>query len=42
MIQVNLLSKHRDSQKGLENELMVAGGEGTVKNFGKGMYILLY
>ena len=31
-----------DSQKGLENELMVAGGEGTVKNFGKGMYILLY
>ena len=40
MIQMNLLTKQRLT--GLENKLMVAGGEGIVREFGEIMYTLLY
>ena len=40
MIQMNLQNRKRLTD--LENELMVAGGEGTVKDFGKVMYTPLY
>ena len=40
MIQMNLQNRKRLTD--LENELMVAGGERTVKDFGKVMYTLLY
>ena len=40
MIQMNLLTKQRLTD--LENKLMVAGGEGIVREFGKIMYTVLY
>ena len=41
MIQTNLRKKERERLTDLENELMVAGGKGTVRGFGKVMYTLL-
>ena len=40
MIQINLQNRRRLTD--LENELMVASGEGRVRDFGKVMYTLLY
>ena len=40
MIQINLQNRKRLTD--LENELMVASGEGRVRDFGKVMYTLLY
>ena len=37
-----LTYKNRKKLTDLENELMVAGGEGIVREFGKVMYTLLY
>ena len=40
MIQMNLQSRNRLTD--LENKLMVASGEGIVREFGKVTYTLLY
>ena len=40
MIQMNLQNRKRLTD--LENKLMVAGGKGIVRDFGKDMYTLLY
>ena len=40
MIQINLQNRKRLTD--LENELMVARGEGIVREFGMDMYTLLY
>ena len=40
MIQVNLQNRKRLTD--LENKLMVAGGKGIVRDFGKVMYTLQY
>ena len=39
-IQMNLQNRKRLTD--LENDLMVSGGEGEVRDFGKVMYTLLY
>ena len=41
MIQMNLIIKHKKTHR-FENELMAAGGEDTVREFGKVIYTLLY
>ena len=40
MMQMNLQNRKRLTD--LENDLMVFGGEGVVRDFGKVMYTLLY